>query len=258
MYYAAITSEEESEESEGEDPLAPSKVDKKSPAYDMRDASSDYEEGLWLEEDESRTLGSYCLSDAQFVIEFKKTPQRKRMILIDGFNNAVLACCRLRQNQKKFSARQQDGLTTSSKSSLGMIFKVVTFSDQVTVGELQEYLKMAFGVVSTKQVQHTCEEEHEEDIEDWGVYLWRSNTSKGTWLPDGQQPLGSLGIAWTVSRHAASAISAIATNAAIQDRFELRRRANQADLSIALAEFSMPLEPILLVTMTHVPVLRET
>lgn len=32
-----------------------------------------------------------------------------------------------------------------------------------------------------------------------------------------------------------------------QDRLELRKRASHADLSLALAEFSMPLEPTLLV-----------
>jgi hypothetical protein len=100
----------------------------------------------------------------------------------------------------------------SSQSAANTEQKVVLLQDGATVAMVLKQLKQAFGVGlsparrrsdadgeqdTTESVEGEEAEEHEEE---WGLYLWRGNTGKGMWLPDGQQQLSSLDIAWAVRR----------------------------------------------------------
>lgn len=251
-----ITSEEESEESESEGHQCAATSSTVAASGGGGDDDDDYEEGLWLEEANGRTLESYNLSDAQFVIEFKRTPQKRRMLLVDGFTHTVTAFFRTRRGRSagpsgsasahasfdsfgggRLTAR---GRSTTSSRLMSTVQKVMLFRGSATVAEVLDQLKLAFGVgrrrpppaTSARRSGEEAEElqeddEEEEEEEEWGLYFWRGHTGKGMWLPDGQQQLDSLDIAWA-------------------DRLELRKRASHADLSLALAEFSMPLEPTLL------------
>jgi ribosomal protein L7/L12 len=225
-----MTSEDESEESDGGGqhkrhhgsaaPVANRVV---------TDGEEDYEEGLWLEEANERTLGSYNLSEAQFVIEFKRTPQKRRMLLIDGFTYTATAFyrgSRRRHASGSASTSAHNSLNSftnvngvaggrsqgraSSQSAANTEQKVVLLQDGATVAIVLKQLKQAFGVGlsparrrsdadgeqdTTESVEGEEAEEHEEE---WGLYLWRGNTGKGMWLPDGQQQLSSLDIAWAV------------------------------------------------------------
>lgn len=165
----------------------------------------DYEEGLWLEEDEGLTLESYNLSETQFVIEFKKTPRKKRMVLIDGFGNSVIACCRIEHKTNSsdpLSRRHRRNRRPCSHTA----YKVVTFHDKCTVAALLEQLKSEFGLSAGRRTtgqdgNRQDADQKEEGEDEWDLYLRRGSTGKAAWLPDGQQKLGSLDIAWAVRPH---------------------------------------------------------
>jgi hypothetical protein len=245
-----MTSEEESEESESEGLNQRAATSSTVAASGGGgDDDDDYEEGLWLEEANGRTLESYNLSDAQFVIEFKRTPQKRRMLLVDGFTHTVTTFFRTRRGRSagpsgsasahasfdsfgggRLTAR---GRSATSSRPMSTVQKVMLFRGSATVAEVLGQLKLAFGVggrrrpplpatsarrsgeVEAEEQQEDDDEEEEETVEEqeeeeeeWGLYFWRGRTGKGMWLPDGQQQLDSLDIAWAVpsslSTHASS------------------------------------------------------
>jgi hypothetical protein len=228
-----MTSEEESEESESEGLNQRAATSSTVAASGGGgDDDDDYEEGLWLEEANGRTLESYNLSDAQFVIEFKRTPQKRRMLLVDGFTHTVTTFFRTRRGRSagpsgsasahasfdsfgggRLTAR---GRSATSSRLMSTVQKVMLFRGSATVAEVLDQLKLAFGVgrrrpppatsarrsgEEAEELQEDDEEEEaveEEEEEEWGLYFWRGHTGKGMWLPDGQQQLDSLDIAWAV------------------------------------------------------------
>lgn len=201
-----ISEGDESEESEGDifDDATRKKSHRK-PFW--KESEEDYREGVWLEDD-NRTLESYNLNESQFIIEFKKTPQKKRMVLVDGFTNSSLAFCRkarkLTNNQPGSLKKASSYHRTRVRCRANILYKIVTFEDKSTVAQLVEQLKAVFGISALNSKLKTdteaSETHQEEDSEQWDLYLWRNGSaSKGTWLPDGQQQLGSLNIVWTVN-----------------------------------------------------------
>lgn len=232
-----MTSEEESEESESEgrqrSATSSAVTNSGGGGGAGGDDDDDYEEGLWLEEANGRTLESYNLSDAQFVIEFKRTPQKRRMLLVDGFTHTVTAFFRTRRGPSGSASAHASfdsfgggrltarGRSATSSRPMSTVQKVMLFRGSATVAEVLDQLKLAFGVGGRRrpplpatsarrsgeveelqedddEEEETVEEQEEEEEEEWGLYFWRGRTGKGMWLPDGQQQLDSLDIAWAV------------------------------------------------------------
>ncbi len=70
--------------------------------------------------------------------------------------------------------------------------KILIFDQALTVSQALDFIKQAFGVC--------CEKDkfEREELEEYGLFLWKERAGKGIWLQDGEQTLSSCDISWQV------------------------------------------------------------